>query len=42
MAPKLTPDQARQGEKTNRMRYVLGVSLGAAVVVLMMMLLVWT
>ncbi len=42
MAPKLTPDEARQGEKTRHMRYVLGISLGAAVTVLLILLLIWT
>ena len=41
MAPKLNPTDARQGEKTGNMRYVLGISLAAAVVVLLILLLVW-
>lgn len=42
MAPKLSPDDARQGEKTGNMRYVLGISLAAAVVVLLILLVFWS
>lgn len=42
MAPNLSPDEARQSEKTGHMRYVLGISLGAAVVLLLILLVIWT
>jgi hypothetical protein len=42
MAPKLDPTEARQGEKTTYMRYVLGLSLGAVIVIFLILLLIWT
>jgi hypothetical protein len=41
MAPQRTPEQARQGEKTGHMRYVLLVSTLAAVVVLLGLFAFW-
>lgn len=35
MAPKIDPEDARQGQKTGHMRYVLLVSTLLAVIVLM-------
>jgi len=35
MAPKLDPDDARQGQKTGHMRYVLVVSTVLAAIALM-------
>lgn len=39
MAPKLSPDEARQGEKTGHLRYILGLSLGAVVIIFVVLLL---
>jgi len=41
MAPERTPTEARQGEKTGNMRYVLMISTGAAIVILLGLLFVW-
>lgn len=41
MAPKVNPTDARQAEKTPHMRYVLGISLGAAVIILLVLLFIW-
>lgn len=42
MAPKRSPDDVRQGEKTGHMRYVLLVSTAAAAVILLGLFLVWS
>ena len=42
MAPKLNPDEARQGEKTGHMRYVLLISTLVAVIVLMGLFFIWS
>lgn len=42
MAPKLTPEEARQAEKVHKMRYVLGFSLGAVIVIFLVLLLIWS
>ncbi len=41
MAPRLHPDEARQAEKTGQMRYVLGISLGAVIVIFMILLFIF-
>lgn len=41
MAPERNADDARQGEKTGHMRYVLGISTAAAVVILLSLWAVW-
>jgi hypothetical protein len=41
MAPERTPEQARQGEKTGHMRYVLLVSTVAAIVILFGLYALW-
>jgi hypothetical protein len=42
MAPERSPTEARQGEKTGYMRYVLMISTGAAVVILFALFFVWS
>jgi hypothetical protein len=42
MAPKLNPDEVRQGEKTGHMRYVLLISTLVAVIVLMGLFFIWS
>ena len=42
MAPERSPTEARQGEKTGTMRYVLMISTGAAVVILLGLFFVWS
>lgn len=41
MAPERNPTDARQAETTGRMRYVLGVSVAAAVVILLALWAGW-
>jgi hypothetical protein len=42
MGPERTPTEARQGEKTGHMRYVLVISTAAAVVILLGLFLFWS
>jgi len=42
MAPKVTPEEARQGRKTGNMRYVLGISTVAAAVILLGLFFYWS
>ena len=42
MAPERSPNEARQGEKTGNMRYVLMISTGAAAVILLGLFFLWS
>jgi len=42
MAPKVSPEEARQGRKTGHMRYVLGISTVAAAVILLGLFFYWS
>ena len=42
MAPERSPTEARQGEKTGSMRYVLMISTAAAAVILLGLFFVWS
>ncbi len=42
MAPKLDPEDARQGEKTGHMRYVLVVSTVVAAIALMSLFFIYS
>jgi hypothetical protein len=41
MTEDRTPEEARQGEKTGHMRYVLGISVTAAAVILLGLFFIW-